>query len=427
MSSHTTLLSPRPFENCAGKLLLLPLLPALKPVILPSEIWNNVFQHLAHLEGGRATLWTLMLMSKSFKDIALPLLYSQVRFHDLKTFEKFCKQVHDADAKWDSIRRIPYSAPARWVHTIDLSEIPYIGRNEALRLDGLLTGVFPLLPFLAHLSMNPSFILSRRAMTALGDRPGAYHIRSLSGISYIPSRRLASCHEPIVELLRNCVNLEELEVIAQEQDNDTFSLDDLSISAISSVHCPSCTPLNLPRLRILTLLSTLHFSHFMLSLLISPLPSLAKVTITPSDDIPQSLNSRFISTHGINLRSLLLFSPKSWPTRLHPSPADILITCPHLRHLSLENPLPQLTLQKVHPLEILSITRPSAECWSLLSRLLPFLPSLRAVRARDVRWLRKGMGTVAQEAGVQGEMREWRRRLARRGIRVLDADWRDTE
>jgi len=44
-----------------------------------------------------------------------------------------------------------------------------------------------------------------------------------------------------------------------------------------------------------------------------------------------------------------------------------------------------------------------------------------------VRWLRKGMGLRAQEAGVQGEMREWRRRLLRRGIRVLDAEWKECE
>ncbi|KAJ8084611.1 hypothetical protein PM082_003384 [Marasmius tenuissimus] len=427
MSSRTSLLSPRPLETSAGKLLLLPLLPAPKSIILPSEIWINIFQHLAGMKGGRDTLWKLMLMSKSFKDVALPLLYSQVRIHSLKTFEKFCKRVHEADTKWDSIRRIPYSAPARWVNTLDLSEIPYIGTSEALRLDGLLTDLFPLLPFLAHFSMNPAFTLSRRAMTALADRPGVLHIRSLSGISYVPSRRLAACHEPIVELLRNCVNIEELEVIGEDADNDSIALEHLFISANSSSECTSCKPLNLSRLRILTLLSTLHFSHLIFSLLITELPSLTKVTITPSDDIPQSLNSRFISTHGNNLRSLLLFSPKSWPTRLHPSPANILITCPNLRHLSLENPMPQLTLQKEHPLEILSITRPSAECWALLSRLLRYLPSLRAVRTRDVRWLRKGMGAVAQEAGLQGEMREWRRRLARRGIRLLDADWRDTE
>ncbi|KAG7099749.1 hypothetical protein E1B28_001562 [Marasmius oreades] len=427
MPSVTTLLNPRPYETCAGRLLLLPLLLPSKPVILPSEVWTHVFQYLASMEGGRTTLWSLVKTSQNFKEIALPLLYSRVKIHDLETFEKLCKRIHEADAKWDSIRRIPYSAPARWVQTLDLSEIPYTGRNQAVLLDGLLTDLFPLLPFLSRFSMNPSFVMSKRAMTALTERPGVFYLRSLSGISYVPQQRSTPCQEPIVELLRNCVNLEELEIIGQGSDPDTWGFDDLLITNETSMECSLCLPLNLPRLRILTLLSTLHFSHLLSSLLISPLPSLTKLTITPSDDIPGSLNSRFISTHGISLRSLLLLSPKSWPTRLHPSPADTLITCPHLRHLSLENPIPQLILQKVHPLEILSITRPNAETWSLLCRILPYLPSLKAVRARDVRWLRKGVGVRAQEAGLQGEMREWRRRLGRRGIRVLDADWHDTE
>ncbi|KAF9270739.1 hypothetical protein L218DRAFT_889471 [Marasmius fiardii PR-910] len=425
MSSVTTLLNPRPLETCAGRLLLLPLLPPKKSIALPSEVWTNVFRHLAGTEGSRATLWSLVKTSQNFKEIALPFLYSRIEIYNMDTFEKLCKRIHETDARWDSIRRIPYSAPARWVQTLDLSETPYTGRNEAVILDGLLTELFPLLPFLSHFSMNPSFVLSKRALAALVERPGVFHLRSLSGISYVPQQRSVPCGEPIIELLRNCVNLEELEIIGQA-DPDTWGFDDLLITD-TSMECPSCKPLNLPRLRILTLLSTLHFSHLMSSLLISPLPSLTKLTITPSDDIPGSLNSRFISTHGICLRSLLLLSPKSWPTRLHPSPADILVTCPHLRHLSLENPMPQLTLQNIHPLEILSITRPNAETWTLLCRLLPYLPSLKAVRARDVRWLRKGVGVRAQEAGLQGEMREWRRRLARRGIRVLDASWHDTE
>jgi hypothetical protein len=40
-----------------------------------------------------------------------------------------------------------------------------------------------------------------------------------------------------------------------------------------------------------------------------------------------------------------------------------------------------------------------------------------------VRWLRHGMNSHAQEAGIQGEMKAWERRLARRGIRLLDDNW----
>ena len=111
---------------------------------------------------------------------------------------------------------------------------------------------------------------------------------------------------------------------------------------------------------------------------------------------------------------------------LFPSPTTLLHTCPRLRHLSLESPLPTLTICSIypkHPLQILSIPRPDAEFLSVLESLLPKLPGLKAVRARDVRWLRPGMGAHAQEAGIQGEMRDWKRRLGRRGIQVLDAQW----
>jgi len=86
--------------------------------------------------------------------------------------------------------------------------------------------------------------------------------------------------------------------------------------------------------------------------------------------------------------------------------------------------LPNLTLTEDHHLKTLSIPRPKGDFWPVLERLLSHLPDLAVVRARDVRWVRQGISARAQEAGVQGEMKEWQRRLARRHIRVVDADWR---
>jgi len=233
-----------------------------------------------------------------------------------------------------------------------------------------------------------------------------------------------------VQLLRYCPNLEQLEVIGRGFDPIEF---EVSFEFQAAQLPDSFIPLNLSRLHTLTLLS-MPSSPILLSLLHSPLPSLRKLTITPYDDTPHLAShvSEFITTHGQSLRSLLLFTPKLWPTRLYPSPHTLLHTSPKLRHLSLETPCPEITLPPAqfpgsvtsHPLEILSIPRPSAEFWKVLERLLPRLPSLRAVRARDVRWLRRGMSSPAQAAGVQGELKEWTRRLAPRGVRVLDADWK---
>ena len=348
--------------------------------------------------------------------------------------EKFTSRLYDADQKWDSIRRIPYSTPGRWVQQLDLSCLPFISQPEAFLLDSLLTRLFPLIPFLVQLALNPSFVLSRRATQALVKQDGSSNLRRLTGISYKPSldSPMTDANDVLVQLLASCSSLEELEVVGPGLDST-----DLETSAFTDEEIPlpaTFKPLNLPRLHTMTLFS-LHSSPLMFILIHSSLPALRKLRVTPYDDIPYpaSLVSRLIAAHGSSLRSLLLETPKSWPTRSHPSPITLLHTCPDLSHLSLENPLPDLSMPsddratKPHPLRILSIPRPKADYWRTLEKYIPHLPNLTVVRARDVRWLRRGMTLHAQGAGVQGEMRDWRRRLARRGITVLDADWNECE
>jgi hypothetical protein len=339
--------------------------------------------------------------------------------------EKFHARLHAADQKWDSIRRIPYSTPGRWVQILNLSEL----QSETLPFDSLLTSLFPLVPFLSRLTLPCTYVLSRRATAALACREGSTNIRVLEGINYVPTP-CSPDEDPLVQLLRFCPNLEQLEVI--NQGLQPTDLEWEMSFGLQSVDLPTFAPLHLQYLHTMTILS-MPWSPLLLCLLHSPLPSLTKLTITPYEDIPYpaSLVSRFIDAHGMTLRSLLLFTPRTWPTTLRPSPPTLLQTSPNLRHLSLEMPLPQLTMpfapSSLHPLQILSIPRPNIEFWKILERLLPFLPSLRAIRARDLRWLRPGMTAGAQAAGIQGELREWRRRLAPRGIRVLDADWKMSE
>ncbi|KAL0951679.1 hypothetical protein HGRIS_008358 [Hohenbuehelia grisea] len=374
----------------------------------------------------------LMLCVSNLQETILPLVYSTVQFSDVKALGRFHARLDAAEQKWDSIRRIPYSAPGRWVQALDLSSMTYESHAQALELDSTLSQLFPLVPFLVELVMSPAFVLSRRTLSSLACRDGIGNLRVLRGITYVPPLSYPRLQEEaITQLLRNCRNLVELEI--HSSGPDPIELE--AFAEHSELTLPdSFTPLPLDQLRTLTLLS-MHSSPLMLSLLRSPLPSLRKLVITPYDDIPSptSLVNDFINTHGAGLRSLVLVTPKSWPTRLHPSPADVLLTSPHLRHLSLENPLPDLlttkaaTRNEMHQLQILSIPRPTADFWIVLQRLLPQLPSLRAIRARDVRWLRRGMTSRAQEAGIQGELLEWRRRLLRRGIRVLDADWQENE
>lgn len=317
---------------------------------------------------------------------------------------------------WDSIRRIPYSTPGRWVRTIDLSGMSCNLWQDEFHVDAVLTQLFPLVPFLLHLALSPNLTLSRRVLSSMTYRDGATNLRFLRGIK--TSEMGSAASELVIDLLRCCPNFEELEVLGVGVDDTDYMPEDTRLP--NHFH-----PLELSHLRKLTLLS-IPSSLLMSALLQSPLPSLSHLTLTPYDDVTiPSLVPQFISTHGHKLSSLHLYAPKLWPTSLYPSPPTLLHTCANLRHLSLEHPLPTLSIPSTpHPLKILSVPRPKAEFFPTLERLLPRLPGLRAVRARDVKWLRKGMAVRAQEAGVQGEMKEWNLRLTRRGIHVLDKDWR---
>lgn len=398
---------------------------------------NDTRSHDAHNNIQRSCL-LLMLVCKGFKEVAIPLLYSSVCLHSVNSLQKFTAHLHSADKMWDSIRRIPYSTPGRWVQVLDLSELlAGLDSSAYYAVNALLTQLFPLLPFLANLTLYSGFLLSCRALASLTYRDGSSNIRALGGIYYDPFiySTAATGEDPFVQLLRVCINLELLEVTGVGLDDTDFEshLDNTESLKTPYIAAPLC----LPHLRSLTLLS-MPSSSLMYALLHSPLPCLRTLSLTPYSDIPfpASLSSLFLETHGQHLRTIFLFTPKSWPTRYHSSPTTILHTSPHLRYLSLEYPLPALTVpfetpltgvsSFVLPLQILSIPRPSSDFWVILERLLPFLPSLQIIRIRDVRWLRHGMTSRAQEAGVQGEMREWNRRLSRRGIRLLDGNWKES-
>ncbi|KAF8628240.1 hypothetical protein AX15_004016 [Amanita polypyramis BW_CC] len=422
MSPSTILLQARPYALVSGKLLLLPLLPLREPVKpLPAELWYQVFA-FALLDDDKAILArSLLVVCKAFKEIVHPLLYSNTTIDKLAALEQFYNVLYSADQKWDSIRRIPYSTPGRWVQSIDLSKLEWVGQAQALQFDSILTNLLPLLPFLARLSINPSFIISKRALNALADKDGISNLRFLEGFSHVPPPSLLTDDDPFVRLLRRCTALELLELIGRGPYLAELEVPPDHNPALSE----SFSPLNLPNLRTLCILS-MHSSPLMLALLNSPLPSLKKLTITPYHDVPYpaSLASRFIEAHGRSLRSLILLTLRSWPTPLHPSSPALLQICPNLHHLSLEKPLTTLILYEEHPLEILSIPRPDPDFWRVVQQLLPKLPTLKAIRIRDVRWLRDGVSSHAQIAGVQGWMREWAQRLGRNGVHVLDADWK---
>ncbi|RPD82078.1 hypothetical protein L226DRAFT_607271 [Lentinus tigrinus ALCF2SS1-7] len=427
---NTAWLCPRPLARCPSRFPLIPLLPhrpALKH--LPSEVWSQILEHAFELYGPAGDVPEadavklkrgLLLVSKDLNAVALPIFYARVRIGSLRVLDKFAARLHAADQRWDSIRRIPYSAPGRWVQTLDLEPMHCASSEEVLHLDTVLNRIFPLIPFLSNLIVNAHTHLSRRALFTFTYRDGVQNIRVLKGVQLVTSARTDD--DTFVELLRACTRLEELEIMGTGIDPTEMPAYDDDGMDIPSVH-----PLHLPFLRKLVALS-MPSSAALFALLCSPLPALRHLTLTPYDEdtVPCSLVPRFIATHGGKLTSLHLYTVKQWPTVLFPTPETLLDICPSLRHASLELPLPRLSLSRVerHELEILSIPRPIQEFWGVLERLLPRLPKLRFVRARDVKWLGEGMSLRALQTGVQGEMSLWRRRLGRRGIQLLDAEWK---
>ncbi|THH11050.1 hypothetical protein EW145_g897 [Phellinidium pouzarii] len=460
-STHTTypesdkvLLRARPYARYAGSFVLVPLLPKPTPLApLPAEVWRKVITMVIESDSdsyrkysldtadqvkasqkGVWSKWNLALVCKELKNTALPILYAHCDISTIQSLKTFTAHLSSSEQKWDSIRRIPYSTPGRWVQTLNLSELEVASQSESYAVDALLTTLFPLLPFLVRLELSLSLQLSRRAMLALGLRDGAQNLRSLTGVKYDVSVVLSG-EDPLTELVSCCSRLEELEVVGLGMDEvDALILanaiaGDTPTPRYTYALRPMTAPLCLPFLHSLTLLA-MPTSPLLFRLIHSELPALHSVVITPYGEspAPHCLVAEFLSVHGQSIRSLVLHTPKSWPTVRFSPPAALLRLLPNLLALSLEStrlvldaPLKE-GFRTGYPLSSIWVSRPTPGVRDELLRLLPDLPNLREVRVRDVRWAKSGISPRAREAGFQGEMYTWRRLLAPRGVRVLDAN-----
>jgi len=439
---QTVLLRPRPLAREPSAFPLLPLLPKpLSPIHLPVELWTHILHFVVRensvelerfeLEDRREVICKhcqLLFVCRGWREVARPLLYTNVYIFTLSSLGKFVSVLHIADQKWDSIRRIPYSTPGRWVQSLDVSAVRSSIPSHAIAIDSLLTTLFPLLPFLEKLMLCQDHTLSKLALASLRFKDGLERLRSLKGFKV--TFQQDDWHYPdtshsALELLARCEYIEQLELVndAGPQADHTvmFGLEDPAI--FTSFPGPH---LHLPHLTFLYL-HTPSPTPLIAALLRTPLPSLLHLMITPYNDSPSPCIYSILAAHGNNLVTLHFNSPKHWPTTLGPHPSTILSTSPHLRHLSLDYPLPMLAVPAgtQHPLQVLTIPRPNARFLYELEALLPRLPSLAVVRARNVRWLRSGVAGKALEAGTQGDMHDWRRRLARRKIRLVDSEWKD--
>lgn len=434
------------------------------------------------------------------QNLASPLFYAYPYFSAPSTLTAFTHVLRASDRAWDSLRRIPYSTPGRWVQALDLSRISCTTGAERLAVDTLLTQLFPLTPFLARLVLNNTVRMSRRAMLALAAREGAGLLRVLKGVKWEGTGGwwggAEGEEDPLLTLVRASVGLEELEVFGPgllDEDEDGAGAGAPHLNTTPRPYPSLCLP-DLHSLMILSLPRSPLLAH----LIASPLPSLLHLMVTPYDGVPSALTSALVATHGARLHTLAFHTPRVWPPVRARTPATLLHTSPQLRALSLTAPLPALAAPPAvpavpavpvtsgghalpemqlpsdihspsgvhapsdihspsgihassgihalselyapcdmyapsgvpmtgHPLRILSLPRPDAaylyklEAWLYLG----LLQCLEEVHMREVRWIRAGVTSRAAETGVQGDMKEWKRRLGRWRVRVVDVSGRE--
>ena len=486
----------RPARRSGARLVLLPLLPPLPPKLdLPAELWRRCLHLAMDLSDEQATLpcteyeyyekcrRELPCVSKVFKvcecahvskdqervtssltqALATPILYSHIKIRSMASLEILHNVLQSSDQQWDSLRRIPYSTPGRWIQYLDFTGLgdSLTTRRTKLHTDTLLSNIFRFTPFLSSLVLHPKMSLSRRAMTAIAEGCGA-RLEVLKGffvcadLATMPPSQWLVQSDPLTALVRSCPNLETLEVIGPGliQDEEPFL-------TIMETHELKFQPIPLFRLQNLSIIG-LPQSPFFYSLMRSKLPSLIRLTITvyPSRLSP-SPSAAFLAKHGDTIESLVLAVPPDWPapdyTSYRPSPSaytseSILHILPRLTRLNICFPLPPLLLLPIPntPLRTLLFPRP-------LPALLPFVQSLVAnassshshtdskcaapegtVKSESAdglqtlvwtksRWLRNDLGAAsrgARMAGDQAEMHRWKRMFSRK-LRLLDADGKE--
>lgn len=294
---------------------------------------------------------------------------------------------------------------------------------DRLVIDNLLVDLFPLLPFLSQLVVNSTIKFSRRSFSALASKEGIECLRVLKGLEWAPTLPSYLLPEmPFLSLLQVAKSLERLEMIGPGLQDDDVELPNSSARQLITPPPTPPPPLALPSLRSLKLIS-LPNGPIIDAFLRASLPQLCSLTVTPYDDVPSALTSHIIAAHGSKLKHLTFCTPKSWPSFRFSAPSDILSMAPSLETLSLTIPLPFLSLPHIpRPVRLIRLPRPNSLYLNQLEAWLHIglLPNLRIIHMQEVRWIRSGLSSRAAEAGVQGELREWKLRLSRLGVHILD-------
>ncbi|KAJ9101229.1 hypothetical protein QFC21_003448 [Naganishia friedmannii] len=291
----------------------------------------------------------------------------------------FATAVLKGDSRWDSLKRIPYSTPGRYVQVLDLSYLDsatttirgsqesraglsVVGSSAAmtglnnpagdgLRLNGCLNTLLPLLPHLEILILPSSIPVAPSTLRALQYAPCRLKLRVLHGLvlthTVEPTPRFASPFsaldsrpdgaapkdiDSMVALLRAFPNLTNLSIKGYGDTDPGLS--------IASHPQPI---LELPHLRTLAIHGVK--AGLLMARLCSQdsnrspgLPSLRNLDITTYADQQRDLTVEFIRVHGDKLRNLTLRGPIDWPPLRVPPPSDVLYLCPKLETLRYLDP-----------------------------------------------------------------------------------------
>ncbi|KZO96471.1 hypothetical protein CALVIDRAFT_563951 [Calocera viscosa TUFC12733] len=415
---HTTFLTP--VKSRPSILLLLPLLPVIHLQPLPTELWARIVtlairrdEHDVMNEEDEKWRWSVARVCKWWKRVALPELYADPHIPSITTFDSLLSHLRVTDSLWSPLHRLPYSLPAGWIRTLDLSHLPpHLTNKQLLQLNSHLQALWPMLPRLEDVTLKREWMVCAGVVTGLGEN--CPRLRKVKGITWREDR-CGLGQDAVLALMRACKWLEEMEICGTGMPSLPLHLQGSYLGE----------PLRMDHLHTLSLIG-LPSAPFIDVLLVSPLPVLRTLTVTPYTGERGELMTPFLAVHGPKLTSLSFARGPEWPSLPIAPPSNLLVLCPDLRKLTLLHPLPAALdpprRGTLHPLEYISVPRPlmTHEYASFLRTGIPYgaLQNLKEVKLLEFRWL-KALGR-AGDTGARRGMIDAAVLLRKRGVKVVD-------
>lgn len=411
-------------------------------------------------------LVTITLTTLYTQPILEKVLYSSPYLPTVDRLCSFASSVLKGDSRWDSLKRIPYSTPGRYVQVLDLSHLDepqgQASRDaefasarsgldslagNGLRLNGCLNTLFPLLPHLEVLILPASIPVAPSTLRALQSAPCRSRIKVIHGLvltqavepTPVKNGSATSDLDSMIGFLKAFPNLRDVSIKGYGDIDPGLSI----------IYHPQ-PPLELHHLESMTLhgvKSGLFIGT--LSQQGDSLPLLRHLDLTCYAHQSGDLTIDFLRVHGPKLHSLTLRAPTDWPPLRIPPPSETLSLCPRLQVLrfldsntlppteTFEDPGLPFTASQHFSLRHLSISKwstapafrdgPHPPSTGQFERLIEALirnlpPNLEDVTVEGFTWLRKPLGKAGMSAGVNGVCRRLSGALAVRGVRMLDKD-----